>query len=83
MLQLKNTLDDQETKFLLEQLKLQEDYQSSIEQYQKVAKAGIAQWVQDFKADKIRLTGIDDLEKLIKIDLHLQEKRIKENKPTQ
>ncbi|GGB41639.1 hypothetical protein GCM10011409_18950 [Lentibacillus populi] len=44
----------------------------SKERYRKIIKAGIAQWVKDFQNGKIKITTVDDLKKLIEVDLELQ-----------
>ncbi|WP_136604654.1 hypothetical protein [Paenibacillus dokdonensis] len=41
-------------------------------QYRKIIKAGIAQWVKDFQAGNIEIKTVDDLKKLIEIDIELQ-----------
>jgi len=59
-------------KILLYELEKQEAYEDSVEKYRKIAQAGIAQWIKDFKDQKIKFDSVDDLEKLIRIDLNLQ-----------
>jgi hypothetical protein len=44
----------------------------SKEKYRKIINAGIAQWVKDFQNGKIKIATVDDLKKLIEIDLELQ-----------
>lgn len=44
----------------------------SKEQYRKIVKAGIARWVKDFQDGRIEIKTIDDLKKLIEIDIELQ-----------
>lgn len=44
----------------------------SKERYRKIVNAGIAQWVKDFQNGKIKISTVDDLKKLIEIDLELQ-----------
>lgn len=44
----------------------------SKEKYRKIINAGIARWVKDFQNDKIKIETVDDLKKLIEIDLELQ-----------
>lgn len=44
----------------------------SKEKYRKIINAGIAQWVKDFQNGKIKISTVDDLKKLIEIDLELQ-----------
>lgn len=45
---------------------------TSKEKYRKIVQAGIAQWIRDFQKGQIRITSVDDLKKLIEIDLELQ-----------
>ena len=40
--------------------------------YRKIVQAGIASWVRDFQAGKIKIETVDDLRKLIDMDLELQ-----------
>ncbi|TNJ68390.1 hypothetical protein FE784_00695 [Paenibacillus hemerocallicola] len=44
----------------------------SREQYRKVVKAAIARWVKDFQEDRIEMNTVDDLRKLIEMDIELQ-----------
>ncbi|MRN56824.1 hypothetical protein [Paenibacillus monticola] len=41
-------------------------------QYRKIVKAGIAKWVKDFQDGRIEIKTVDDLKKLIEIDIELQ-----------
>ncbi|WP_100489692.1 hypothetical protein [Sporolactobacillus pectinivorans] len=45
---------------------------TSKEKYRKIVQAGIAQWIKDFQKGQIKITSVDDLKKLIEIDLQLQ-----------
>ncbi len=40
--------------------------------YRKVTQAAIAQWVKDFQAGTIKIETVDDLKKLIELDIDLQ-----------
>ncbi|WP_445327028.1 hypothetical protein [Sporosarcina sp. FSL K6-1508] len=44
----------------------------SKEKYRKIINAGIARWVKDFQNGQIKIETVDDLKKLIEIDLELQ-----------
>ncbi|WP_240421640.1 hypothetical protein [Paenibacillus periandrae] len=44
----------------------------SKEQYRKIVKAGIARWVKDFQDGNIEIKTVDDLRKLIELDIELQ-----------
>lgn len=63
--------DDQE---LLNQhdISVIEDILKSKEKYRKVVQAGIAQWIKDFQSGRIKMTTVDDLKKLIEMDLRLK-----------
>lgn len=45
-------------------------------QYRKIVKAGIAKWVKDFQEGRIEIKTVDDLKKLIEIDIELQKDEI-------
>jgi hypothetical protein len=45
----------------------------SKDKYRKIVKAGITQWVKDFQSGHIQISTVDDLKKLIELDLQLQE----------
>jgi len=47
-----------------------------MEKYRKIEQAGIGQWLKDFKSGQIKISTVDDLEKLIKIDLMLQKRKL-------
>jgi hypothetical protein len=64
---------DEERAIFLHELSKIEEYENSVEKYRKIAQAGIAQWLKDFKSGHIKISTVDDLEKLIKIDLMLQQ----------
>jgi hypothetical protein len=40
--------------------------------YRKVVQAGIAMWVSDFQRGNIEINSVDDLKKLIELDIELQ-----------
>jgi hypothetical protein len=67
---------DEERAIFLHELSKIEEYENSVEKYRKIAQAGIAQWLKDFKSGHIKISTVDDLEKLIKIDLMLQQGKI-------
>ncbi|EST12057.1 hypothetical protein P343_08005 [Sporolactobacillus laevolacticus DSM 442] len=45
---------------------------TSKDKYRKIVQAGIARWVKDFQKGQIKIDTVDDLKKLIEIDLQLQ-----------
>jgi len=44
----------------------------SKEQYRKIIKAAIARWVKDFQNGQIDIRSVEDLKKLIELDIDLQ-----------
>ncbi|USG63996.1 hypothetical protein NDK47_17760 [Brevibacillus ruminantium] len=44
----------------------------SKEQYRKVVKAAIGKWIKDFQSGHIEIKTVDDLKKLIELDIELQ-----------
>jgi trehalose/maltose hydrolase-like predicted phosphorylase len=40
--------------------------------YRKIIQAGIAKWVSDFQKGNIEIKSVDDLKKLIELDIELQ-----------
>ena len=40
--------------------------------YRKVVQAGIAKWISDFQKGLIEIKSVDDLKKLIELDIELQ-----------
>ena len=44
----------------------------SKEQYRKIIKAAVARWVKDFQDNRIEIHTVDDLRKLIELDIELQ-----------
>lgn len=54
------------------ELAVMEGILESKEQYRKIVKAGIARWVKDFQDGRIEIKTVDDLKKLIEIDIELQ-----------
>ncbi|WP_342576428.1 hypothetical protein [Paenibacillus sp. FSL M8-0142] len=57
---------------LQHELAVMEGILESKEQYRKIVKAGIAKWVKDFRDGRIEIRTVDDLKKLIEIDIELQ-----------
>ena len=44
--------------------------------YRKVVQAAIAKWVKDFQSGHIEIKTVDDLKKLIELDIELQKDEI-------
>lgn len=66
-----NKPEDKQT-VLENELKILEGIYDSKDKYRKIIHAGIARWVKDFQEGKIKIETINDLEKLIKLDIELQ-----------
>lgn len=43
------------------------------EQYRRIIKAAVARWVKDFQDGRIEIQTVDDLRKLIELDIELQQ----------
>jgi len=65
-------LDDQEELLLQYQIQIQDGLDDSKSKYRKLVQAGIAKWVSDFQKGNIQINSVDDLKKLIELDLDLQ-----------
>lgn len=49
-----------------------EGIQDSKVKYRRIVQAGIAKWVSDFQKGNIEINSVDDLKKLIELDIDLQ-----------
>ncbi|MBU5356130.1 hypothetical protein KQI74_28160 [Paenibacillus barcinonensis] len=58
---------------LQHELEVMEGILESKEQYRKIVKAAIAQWVRDLQAGHIKMQTVADLERLIELDIKLQQ----------
>ncbi|WP_145047874.1 hypothetical protein [Paenibacillus xylanexedens] len=58
---------------LQHELEVAEGILESKEQYRKIVKAAIAQWVKDLQAGHIKMQTVADLERLIELDIKLQQ----------
>ena len=63
---------DTEDLLLQHELEVLGELMGSKRKYRKVIQAAIGQWVKDFQSGKIKVNSVDDLNKLIEIDLRLQ-----------
>jgi hypothetical protein len=54
------------------ELEMAQNIMESKEQYRKIIKAAIARWVKDFQDGRIEVQSVDDLRKLIELDISLQ-----------
>lgn len=68
-----NECSDNDDLLLKHGLEMMESILESKSQYRRIIKAGIAQWVRDFQSGEIKVKTVDDLKKLIEMDLALQQ----------
>lgn len=54
------------------ELEVMQGIMESKEQYRKIIKAAITRWVRDFQDNRIEINTVDDLRKLIELDIELQ-----------
>ncbi|MGQ8969962.1 hypothetical protein [Bacillus altitudinis] len=68
------SFSDEEKKEMLMTIQAEqaEGIDKSKENYRKIAQACISQWVRDFKAGNIKLSTVEDLKKLVELDIDLQ-----------
>ncbi|MGY3836905.1 hypothetical protein ACWNPK_06895 [Bacillus atrophaeus] len=64
--------DEKENLLLLHSAELLENISQLKEKYRKIIQAGIAQWIKDFQSGHIKVNTVDDLNKLIELDIELQ-----------
>lgn len=62
----------QDENLLKHELAVIEGILESKDQYRKIIKAAIARWVKDFQDGRIEIQSVDDLRKLIELDIELQ-----------
>lgn len=66
------TADEQYNAALQREIEIVEGILESKAQYRKIVKAGIAQWVKDLQAGNIKMQTVQDLDRLIELDIKLQ-----------
>ena len=66
------SVKEKENLLILHELEVLEKIGHSKEKYRKIIQAGITQWVRDFQSGHIKVNTVDDLKKLIELDIHLQ-----------
>ncbi|MGM1022126.1 MAG: hypothetical protein ACQEXV_16650 [Bacillota bacterium] len=66
------TADEQYNADLQHEIEVIEGILESKSQYRKIVKAGIAQWVKDLQAGNIKMQTVQDLDRLIELDIKLQ-----------
>lgn len=64
--------EEKEELLLLHSAELLENISQSKEKYRKIIQAGISQWVKDFQSCHIKVNTVEDLKKLIELDIQLQ-----------
>jgi trehalose/maltose hydrolase-like predicted phosphorylase len=63
---------DANSLLLQHQAAIIEGIADSKSKYRKIVQAGIAKWVSDFQKCNIQVNSVDDLKKLIELDIDLQ-----------
>lgn len=66
------SVEEREKLLLLHEIETYENIGESKEKYRKIVQAGITQWVKDFQCGHIKISTVEDLKKLIELDIHLQ-----------
>lgn len=66
------SVEEREKLLLLHEIETYENIGESKEKYRKIVQAGITQWVKDFQSGHIKINTVEDLKKLIELDIHLQ-----------
>lgn len=69
---MKKSNDCSNNLLLQHELDVAQGIMESKEQYRKIIKAAIARWVKDFQEGRIEVQTVDDLRKLIELDIELQ-----------
>lgn len=64
--------DPHENLLLKHEVEIIEGILDSKAKYRKIVQAAIAKWVRDFQDGRIEIRTVDDLRKLIEIDIELQ-----------
>ena len=68
----KCSVPNQESLLLQHQAAIIEGITDSKVKYRKIVQAGIAKWVSDFQRGAIEIKSVEDLKKLIELDIELQ-----------
>lgn len=64
--------EDNGNLLLKHQIAVSEGISDSKAKYRRIVQAGIAKWVSDFQKGAIEINSVDDLKKLIELDIELQ-----------
>lgn len=70
------SVNSEEDQLLKHEISVIQGILHSKEQYRQIIKAGIAKWVTDFKQGRIEIRTVDDLRKLIEMDIALQKEEL-------
>lgn len=68
----KRSVSDHDSLLIQHQAAIIEGITDSKAKYRKIVQAGIAKWVSDFQRGAIEINSVDDLKKLIELDIELQ-----------
>lgn len=68
----KRSLSSSDDLLLQHEIEVMEGILDTKAQYRKVVKAAIGKWVKDFQSGHIEIKTVDDLKKLIELDIELQ-----------
>ena len=68
----KCSIDESKQTLLRNELHVIEGIQEANSKYRKIVQAGIARWIKDFQEGRIKFKTVDDLKKLIEMDIVLQ-----------
>ena len=66
------SIEEKEELLMRHQLEQLELIHESKDRYRKIVRAGISKWVKDFQDGHIQISTVDDLKKLIELDIELQ-----------
>ncbi|MCP3807143.1 hypothetical protein NLX78_07840 [Paenibacillus sp. Lou8.1] len=66
------TDNEHQDALLQREIEIVEGILESKAQYRKIIKAAIARWVKDFQDGQVQIKTVDDLRKLVELDIELQ-----------
>ncbi|MCP3026617.1 hypothetical protein [Halobacillus sp. A5] len=68
----KSSIDEKEELMMQYDIDQIEDIEEAKDKYKKIVNAGITRWVKDFQGGHIKIDSVDDLKKLIELDIALK-----------
>ncbi|NOU95605.1 hypothetical protein GC093_20570 [Paenibacillus sp. LMG 31456] len=71
-----NTNSNNDDLLLQHEIEVIQGILESKSKYRKIVQAGIARWVKDFQDGRIEIKTVEDLKKLIEIDIELQKEEL-------